>query len=381
VSAGRAAPDLASVLERRRICVCAGSGGVGKTTTAAAVALGMAAEGKRVAVLTIDPARRLAQALGLDELGGEPRRVDPDRIASAESESSGELWAMMLDPKRTFDHLVEKYADEGSRERILSNRIYREISNAIAGSQEYMAMERLYELHEEGDYDLLVLDTPPTRNALDFLEAPERLSRFIGSRALSLFLAPGRGGLRLLGRGAGLFLNVLRRVTGADLIQDLSEFFQAMSGMAGGFRERALRVNALLAEPATAFLLVTSPQREAVDEAIFFRRRLAEGGMPFAGVVVNRMQEAVPRAKRDEVARQLEGELGDDLARRVAANLDDFRRLADRDRRSVTRLGEELVEGPLFLVPLLDEDVHDLDGLRALGGHLFGARAKVARAA
>ena len=379
-----ASAGVEQLLEDKRICVCAGSGGVGKTTTAAAVAVGMAAAGARVVVLTIDPAKRLAQSLGLEELGNEPRRVEPERLAAGGTEPRGELWAMMLDPKRTFDHLVEKYSDPESRDRILANRIYREVSTAIAGSQEYMAMERLYELHEEGGFDLLVLDTPPTRNALDFLDAPERLSRFIGSRALSMFLSPGRGGLRLIGRGTGLVLSLLKRVTGADLLEDLADFFQALSGMAGGFRERARRVNELLADSGTAFLLVTSPRRDAVDEAIFFRRRLGEGRMPFAGVVVNRVQEPLPAVSAEDVAGELAPALGEELARKVAANLDGFRALADGDARSIALLEAELEPGaPILRVPLLDQDVHDVEGLRTLGGHLFGgaaARAKASRA-
>src|SRR5918999_3471445 len=174
--------SVAEILDGKTVCICAGSGGVGKTTTAAAIATGMAARGQKVAVLTIDPAKRLANSLGLAELGNEERQVDV--------EVSGELWAMMLDPKRTFDDLVEKHApDERTREAVLSNRIYQELSAAVAGSQEYMAMEKLYELHQEGRYDLLVLDTPPTRNALDFLEAPKKLAAFIDSRTLQLFTA------------------------------------------------------------------------------------------------------------------------------------------------------------------------------------------------
>src|SRR5436190_11768455 len=231
----------------------------------------MAERGLKVAVLTIDPARRLADSLGLPELGNEERQVEID--------GSGELWAMMLDPKRTFDDLIEKHApDERTRDAVLSNRIYQELSNAVAGSQEYMAMEKLYELHQEERYDLLVLDTPPTRNALDFLEAPERLARFIDSRSLQFFLKPGRAGLKILGRGTGLLFSTLKRVTGVDLLQDLSEFFQSFGDMAEGFEERARRVNELLSDRRTAFFVVTSPERDSIDEAIFFHRRLREAG-------------------------------------------------------------------------------------------------------
>jgi anion-transporting ArsA/GET3 family ATPase len=361
--------SVAALLERKEICICAGSGGVGKTTTAAAIALGMAQQGKKVAVLTIDPARRLAQSLGLGELGNEERRVDVD--------APGELWAMMLDAKRTFDDLIEKHApDERTRDAVLANRIYQQLSSAVAGSQEYMAMEKLYELHQEGRYDLLVLDTPPTRNALDFLDAPERLSRFIDSRSLKFFLAPGRTGLKLFGRGTGVMFGVLKRVTGIDLLQDLSDFFQSFGDMAEGFRERAERVNELLADRRATFLLVTSPQRDAVDEAIFFRRRLREKRMPFGAAIVNRMHEG----DGSEVA---EGDLAEllgseQLARKVAHNHEDYRRLAARDRENIARLERELRKEPILLVPYLDEDVHDVAGLERINEHLFARAAAAA---
>ena len=254
---------IESWLERKEVCICAGSGGVGKTTTSAAIALGMAARGKKVAVLTIDPARRLANALGLPELGNEERRVKVD--------VPGELWAMMLDAKRTFDELIEWHApDEATRDAVLGNRIYQELSSAVAGSQEYMAMEKLHELHQDGRYDLLVLDTPPSRNALDFLDAPQRLSAFIDSRALSFFLAPSRFGLKVLGRGTGLVFSIMQRATGIDLLKDLGEFFASFGGMTEGFRERAERVNRLLCDHRSAFVLVTSPRRDSIEEARFF---------------------------------------------------------------------------------------------------------------
>jgi anion-transporting ArsA/GET3 family ATPase len=347
------------ILKGREICVCAGAGGVGKTTTAAAVALGAAAQGRTVAVLTIDPARRLANSLGLEQLGNEPRKV---RGLNGE----GELWAMMLVPKRTFDELVESYApDDRTREAVLSNRIYQELSSAVAGSQEYMAMEKLYELHMEGRYDLLVLDTPPTRNALDFLDAPERLNRFIDSRSLRLFLQPTRMGLKVLGRGGGVVFSVLERVTGIDLLRDLSDFFQSFGGMSEGFRERAHKVVELLGSDASTFLLVTSPRRDAIDEAIYFHERLREREMPFGGAVVNRFHDA--RGEDTDLDRLLDPE----LTAKVRANFEDYRALAERDRANLRRLTTELAGDPLIVVPELDGDVHDLAGLRQMVGHLF----------
>ena len=354
---------IGRLLESKSICICAGAGGVGKTTTSAAIALGAAARGRRVAVLTIDPARRLANALGIPALGAEAHLVDADL--------EGELWAMTLDAKRTFDELVEKHApDERARDAVLSNRIYQQLSSAVAGSQEYMAMEKLYELHQEERYDLLVLDTPPTRNALDFLDAPERLSRFVDSRSLHLFLAPGRRGLKLLTRGTGMLFTVLRRVTGVDLLQDLSDFFGSFGDMAGGFRERAVRVRELLGAPETTFLLVSSPQRAAVDEAIFFRRRLAESGMPFGGVVVNRMHEVgLAEGNVERAAAALLGDAG--LARKVERTFEDYRRLAERDRDNVARLAAELDGEPIIRVPYFDDDVYDLAGLEQMDEFLF----------
>ena len=359
---------IAELLERKDVCVCAGSGGVGKTTVSAAIALGMAARGKKVAVLTIDPARRLANSLGLPELGNEETRVDVDL--------PGELWAMMLDPKRTFDDLIEWHApDDQTRDAVLGNRIYHELSNAVAGSQEYMAMEKLHELHQEGRYDLLVLDTPPTRHALDFLDAPRRLSAFIDSRALQVFTVPGRFGLRVLGRGTGVVFSVLKRATGIDLLQDLSEFFRSFGDMAEGFRERADRVSALLADSRTAFLLVTSPAPDAVEDAVFFHHRLLDAGLPFAGAVVNRVHELA--AVQGEVPiDEVVGLLGDELGSKVADNLEDYRRLADSDRANLERLRRKLGRKPIVPVPHLDQDVHDLEGLASVNRHLFAGSSK-----
>ena len=355
--------DVDALLAEARILVCCGSGGVGKTTTSAAVALGMAQRGKKVIVLTIDPAKRLANSLGLPELGNEESRVEADT-------GDGELWAMMLDAKRTFDDLVESHApDAETRDAVLGNRIYKEISNAVAGSQEYMAMEKLHELHEEGRYDLLVLDTPPTRNALDFLDAPKRLSRFVDSRSLQFFTSGGLFGVKIFSRGTGLVFSVLKRVTGVDLLQDISDFFQSFGDMAPGFRERAGRVTELLADSRTTFLLVTSPRADAVDEAVFFHDRLREAGMPFGAAVVNRMHE-LP-ADGDGVHEEVEELLGPELGRRVAGNLEDFRRLAERDQLSLGDLRQRLGRKPMIEVPDMEDDIHDLEGLAKMGEYLF----------
>jgi anion-transporting ArsA/GET3 family ATPase len=350
-------------LERKQVCICAGSGGVGKTTTSAAIALGMAARGRKVAVLTIDPARRLASALGLPELGNEERRVEVD--------VDGELWAMMLDAKRTFDELIELHApDAATRDAVLSNRIYKELSGAVAGSQEYMAMEKLHELHQEGRYDLLVLDTPPTRNALDFIEAPRKLAAFIDSRTLGFFTTPGFLGLRVFGRGAGLVFSVMKRATGVDMLEDLSEFFRSFGEMTGGFRERAESVNRLLADNRTAFVLVTSPQEDSIEDAAFFHRRLRDAGLPFAGVVANRVRPELPEPADGE--RALCKALGEPLAAKVLDSYEAARRLAERDHANLDVLRARLGRRPMIEVPDMDEDVHDLEGLRRMDAHLFG---------
>src|SRR3954453_13690004 len=277
--------SLEPLLEGKRMVICAGSGGVGKTTTAAAVALGLAERGAKVAVVTIDPARRLANALGLDTLGNEPHLV--------ELELEGELWAMMLDAKRTFDELIEQLApDARTRDEVFANRIYQQLSSAVAGSQEFTAIAKLYELDQDGDFDLLVLDTPPSRNALDFLNAPQRLKGFFGGRAVRMFLRPAGLSGKVLGRGTGMVFSLLKRVTGVDLLQDLSVFFRPLGGMIDGSPGAAARVGALLEDPATTFLIVTSPRHDPAEEAIHFHRKLAEASMPFGGLVINRVHRA-----------------------------------------------------------------------------------------
>jgi anion-transporting ArsA/GET3 family ATPase len=370
--------NIGEMLDGKRVCVCAGSGGVGKTTTSAAIALGMAAEGAKVAVVTIDPANRLANALGLEALENEPRRVDPDRLATGELEVRGELWAMMLDPKRTFDELIERIAPDPERaEEIKANRVYRELSTAVSGSQELTAIAKLYELDQNGEFDLLVLDTPPSRNALEFLDAPGRLNAFLEGRALKAFLRPTGVGMRVLGRSALPLLGGLRRITGIDLISDLSTFFQLLGDMTKDFSQRAAQVETLLRADSTAFLLVTSAAREPIDEAIWFGQRLQADGLPFAGVVVNRVHHDLlgDRAPR-EVRRSLARVLPPGLAMRVAENFRDYHVLARRDDQNLARLAGQLDERRLLLVPQLDDDVHDVDGLLRIHRYLFASAAE-----
>jgi anion-transporting ArsA/GET3 family ATPase len=297
----------------------------------------------------------------------------------------GELWAMMLDPKATFDELIARQApDEESRDRVLENRIYQQISSALAGSQEYMAMEKLFELHTEGRFDLLVLDTPPTRNALDFLDAPRRLTQFIEGRSLRVFMRPTGLAAKVAGRGASVALSVFKRIVGFDLLADLAEFFNAFSGMVDGFQARAKRVNKLLADPETCFLVVCGPQGEPIEEAVYFHRKLVEAKLPFGGVIVNKVHYPAERLRgeADDLAGALSGRLGEELAQRVAANFSDYQALAERDARNIEHLAREMRSTGVIRVPYLDEDVHDLGGLAEINRYLFAtSEERVALAA
>ncbi|MBV8430730.1 MAG: ArsA family ATPase [Solirubrobacterales bacterium] len=367
--------SVAELLADKRICVCAGSGGVGKTTTSAAIALGMAAQGLRVAVVTIDPAQRLANALGVEELPNQPHQVSRSRLARAGLEIEGELWAMMLDPKQTFDDLIDRIAPDPERaEEIKANRVYRELSSAVSGSQEFTAVAKLYDLDQEHEFDLLVLDPPPSRNALDFLEAPERLSSFLEGSTLKALAKPAGRGIKVLGRGASPLLAGLRRVTGVDLLTDVGTFFGLLGDMTGDFTLRAQQVEELLRADTTAFMLVTSAEREPIEEAIWFHRTLEHGGLPFAGVIVNRVHhDLLDGSEPEDVRPALRRTLGADLAGRVAQNFRDYHVLARRDDLNVERLAGALGDEPLLVVPQLDEDVHDLEGLLRMHEYLFAS--------
>jgi len=370
----RRAGALTKSLKGKRVCICVGSGGVGKTTTSAALALGLAARGQKVAVVTIDPAARLASALGLERLSGEPRLIEPELLAEHGVQCKGELWAMMLDSKGTFDDIVTRLAaNEQEREQILANPIYRELSSAVAGSQELSAMAKLYELRHERDFDVIVLDTPPSRNAVDFLETPTRLLGFLEGRALKVFLSPGGLAARVFGRSTGIVFAIFARVTGVDMLSDLSTFFRSLSGILDGFSERTRGVAELLRDSATTFLIVTSPEPEPASEAEYLAQRLATRGMSRGGLIVNRVHfDGLGDSSTEDVQALLAPELGERLAKRVAGNLADFDVLVQRDRDTVARLTRELGERSPILVPHLDEDVRDIAGLARLAEHLLG---------
>jgi anion-transporting ArsA/GET3 family ATPase len=354
--------SAAGLLAGRRICICVGAGGVGKTTTSAALALGMAARGLKVAVVTIDPARRLANALGLEELGNEPRMVAPERLPGIELR--GELWAMMLDPKRTFDDLIDRVAPSPERaEEIKQNGVYRQLSSAVSGSQEFTAIEKLYEL-AEADYDLLVLDTPPAHNAAEFLSAPGRLTAFLGGGALQALLRPSGIGMRLIGLGAAPVLAALKLVTGVDLVSDLTAFFTLLGGMTDEFNARAARVQQLLGASDTAFVLISSAQDRPIDEAIRFRETLRHDELPFVGAIVNRVSQ--PLESSDAVAA-----LPSELVAAVAASAADHAVLAARDADNIERLRAAFSGEPILQVPDFTQDIHDIDGLLAIHRVLF----------
>jgi anion-transporting ArsA/GET3 family ATPase len=364
-------------LKGKRVCICLGAGGVGKTTTSAALALGLAAGGQKVAVITIDPARRLAGALGLDELSEEDselgHRIDPELFAAQGVAMKGELWAMMLEPKRTFDEIVTQLEpDPRAREEILANPIYRELSTAVAGSQELSAIAKLYELHHDRDFDVIVLDTPPSRNALDFLDAPTRLLGFLEGRALKVFISPGGLTARVFGRSTALVFAIFARVTGVDMLSDLSRFFRSVSGVTDGFAERTRSVASLLRDPDTTFLIVTSPEPEPAGEAAFLADGLTARGMSRGELIVNRVhRDGLGSYSAEEVGALLAPELGDRLAARVAHNLADFDVLVQRDRDTIASLASELEESDPILVPHFDADIQDLAGLELVAEHLF----------
>ena len=364
-AAGRPA-TIDQVVQDRSIVICCGSGGVGKTTTAAAFALQAARLGRRACVVTIDPARRLANSLGLDALTNQPTRI--------EGPWPGELHALMLDPKGTFDDLIRRYSDsEQQAEDIKVNRIYRNLTGTLSGTQEYMAMEKLYELVEEGGFDLVVVDTPPFRNALDFLDAPRRLTHFLENRLFQALMTPTRAGLKFMGVAAQALLRTIAKVAGADIVRDAVTFFQAFEGMEEGFRTRAARVRELLAQEGTSFVLVASPRPDSVDEAVHFAGKLAESDMSVSALVVNRVQPRFAEDAQLESLRQQAGPAADTALGELIDNLAGYTSASDREEQAFADLVEQVAPAPVYRVPLLNSDVHDLGGLGTIADLLFTA--------
>jgi anion-transporting ArsA/GET3 family ATPase len=372
--------SLSEIVEQRSIIVCCGSGGAGKTTISAAIALAGAKAGRRACVVTIDPARRLADALGLASLSNEAHLIEGDW--------PGELSALMLDAKTTFDDLVRQYApDRDQAERILGNRLYRNLTSALSGTQEYMAAEKLYELNESAQFDLVVVDTPPTRNALDFLDAPGRLTRFLDNRVFRLLLMPGRASMRALSIATQALLRTLSKVAGSEIVEDAIAFFRAFDGMEQGFKDRARRVEQLLADPGTAFVLVAAPRRDSVEEARYFTERLAESGVRPAALVMNRVHPDFAGGEREPLRGfevLLEGATAAIDAKQAAqllaglrANLAELESIAKAERRYLGEL--QVGEGAAVVaVPFLTGDVHDLEGLELVAGLVAGLGGEVA---
>jgi len=379
---------LRDVVAKHRVVVCVGSGGVGKTTTSAALALYGATMGKNVLCLTIDPAKRLANSLGLDAMTTEEQLVAPELFTKAGLDVSGTLRAMMLDTKRTFDDLVARYASSPERaRRILDNRLYQYISTSLAGTQEYMAMEKLNSVRQNESYDLIVLDTPPTTNALDFLDAPEKLVLAIDSPAMRWFLqafsGAGKIGFGLVGRGAGLVMRGLAKFTGGEFLESVANFIGDINDLFGGFTERARSVSNALRSEDVAFVLVTSPDPLAVREAVFFADKLSEHGMRQAATVINRVTPLLNEPQgteaqvHEQLLRRIPGELdGAKLEKKLWQSLDDERVRAVTDRGEVERL-RALTQGRgLYVeVPTFEEDVHDLEALSRIAGYLTGKAA------
>jgi anion-transporting ArsA/GET3 family ATPase len=356
-----------------RIIVCCGAGGVGKTTTAAALGLRAAeVHGRRTVVLTIDPARRLAQSMGLSELDNTPRQVK-----GMDTESGGELHAMMLDMKRTFDEVVQQHTTPQRAAEIFANPFYQAMSSTFAGTQEYMAMEKLGQLRATDEWDLIVVDTPPSRSALDFLDAPARLSRFLDGRMLRMLLVPARSGksmFSLVTASFGLFSRAVQKVLGAQLLTDLSGFVAALDSMFGGFRQRADETYRILQDPQTSFLLVAAPERDAIREAAYFAERLVADRMPLAGLVFNRMHRSeAPELTADasEAAADALAARGDQPvtadALRIHAGLV---RQTEREQRMAANFTEAFPAVPTVSVTAQPADVHDVDGLRTIGALL-----------
>jgi len=361
------------LLDTAQIIVCCGAGGVGKTTTAAALGLRAAERGRRVCVLTIDPARRLAQSMGLTELDNTPRSV-----SGVDGSAGGSLDAMMLDMKRTFDDIVLAHADGQRAQQILANPFYVSLSSSFAGTQEYMAMEKLGQLKAEARWDLIVVDTPPSRSALDFLDAPQRLGRFLDGRMIRLLLAPAKAGgrayMKVFTVGLSVFTNVLTRIIGAQALKDLSLFVSSLETMFGGFRERADRTYRLLKEPGTAFVVIAVPERDSLREAAYFVERLSAEQMPLASMVLNRVHgSAWPGLSAERSLAAAEGLEETGEAQTAAAVLRvhaETVRAAARDDRMARGFAGAHPAVPTVRVSAQASDVHDLDGLRAIGAEL-----------
>ena len=378
---------LVDVLLERKIIVCVGSGGVGKTTTAAALALAAARRGKKTLVLTIDPAKRLANSLGLAELGHKVQEVDPALVGAGAPVTGGRLFAMMLDQKQSFDEMVQKEAkDPAAVKRILANPVYSQISGSLAGAQEYAAMAKLHDFDQEGAYDTIIVDTPPTAHALDFLDAPRKLSEAIDSPAIDWFRklqGGGGGGWSLVGKTGSFVIKRLAKFVGSQFLDDIGVFFTEFNDILGGFRKRAEETFALLRQPRVGFVLVASPEAMAVREALFFHERLIAAQMPFVGFVVNKVLPTRPvmtdvnavaaalAVQPSVVAAGMSGTTQKMAAQALLAAHAEIEVLAQADRIAIARLHAAANQALLIEVPMLRDDVHEVASLVGLEQYLL----------
>jgi anion-transporting ArsA/GET3 family ATPase len=379
----RSAHPLEELVTSRRVLITVGAGGVGKTTTAAAIGVAAAQRGKRVLCLTIDPAKRLAESLGITEMRTEAAQVDPARFEAAGVKLTGSLTAMMLDTKRTFDELVIKYSSSKEKaDRLLSNKLYQYVSTSLAGTQEYMAMEKLVAVKDDPRYDLIVLDTPPTTNALDFLDAPQRLMEALDSATMKWFVqafqSGGKFSLNLIAKSAATILRTIARITGGGFLEAMAEFIGELNDLFGGFKERAARVESALRGPEVAFVLVTSASPPSIQEVLYFAERLSEANMPRGAFVVNRFH--LPPALAAEGVTEADASAGiaarglsldEDAASRIVKAHADAVKLAALDTRHLRALGGSAGTTPIVRVPELETDVHDLKLLAQLGDVLM----------
>lgn len=378
MSATPPALDMKAILEDRsnRVVVCCGAGGVGKTTTAAAMAMRAAEYGRTVVVLTIDPAKRLAQALGIEALGNEPQRVP------LAPEVSGELHAMMLDMRRTFDEMVVEYSGQDRAQSVLDNQFYQTVATSLSGTQEYMAMEKLGQLLHQDRWDLVVVDTPPSRNALDFLDAPKRLGSFMDGRLWRLLLAPGRGIGRLVTGAVGLAMKGMSTILGSQMLSDASQFVQSLDSTFGGFREKADRTYELLKRRGTQFVVVSAAEPDALREAAFFVDRLSAEGMPLAGLILNRTHPMLCTLSAERAldgAQQLEQDTeagGDALTAGILRVHADRAQTSKREIRLLSRFTGANPHVAVVGVPSLPFDVSDLEALQAVADQITGEAAE-----
>lgn len=378
---------FSALIADRKVVVCVGSGGVGKTTCSAVIALHEALRGRKVLVLTIDPAKRLANSLGVEEIGNDLHRIPIERFAEIGLQPRGELWAMMLDMKESFDHVVRRHAPPEQQREILNNRIYQFFSTSLAGTQEYAAAERLFELYEEGNFDLIVLDTPPTTHALDFLDAPKRLSAAVDNKALQWLYKPsalaGRKGLGIFSMGTSYVMKTLAKFTGAQLLDEFATFLKNFSVLFDGLKSRGEAVRKVLLSDVATFVVVTAPTSLTIDEALYMNRKLNQENVRVGAFVVNRVyafgfDEDELRRPAVLVASELEPQLTDlspearrDLTDRLLANAREFALLESVDAESIGRLAREAGGAPVCRIPYFDTDIHSLSGLNQAREALF----------